>query len=172
MSMKCELCGKNESQLKIQQFIGSEMTELNICEVCAEERGIISSENGFNMSLSELLTVLVDTKGTKDRNKEKPVCLNCGTASSDIRRSGRVGCQDCYSAFRKEIIHALKSKSIRPKHRGKYPSRVQVYKSFFVDRELLRQKLNQAVRQEEYEKAAVIRDRLNELDNFSGNSRG
>lgn len=170
--MKCELCGKKEAQLKIQQFIGSEMSELNICENCAEERGIISSENGYNMSLTELLTVLVDTKGNKDRGAVRSACPKCGMKPGEIRKRGMVGCAECYVSFRNEIASILSKAPVKPKHRGKYPARVQVYKTFFVDREKLREKLDHAVKSEEYEKAARIRDRLNELDGYSEDKHG
>ena len=59
------------------------------------------------------------------------VCANCGTRLSDFYRTGMLGCQECYGAFNKEVISALKRVQGKTFHVGKAP------KYAGLDRELL-----------------------------------
>lgn len=59
------------------------------------------------------------------------VCANCGTRLSDFYRTGMLGCQECYGAFGREVITALKKVQGKTFHVGKLPKYVG------LDRELL-----------------------------------
>ena len=59
------------------------------------------------------------------------VCSNCGTRLSDFYRTGMLGCQECYGAFSREVVAALKKVQGKTFHVGKTP------KYAGIDRQLL-----------------------------------
>ncbi|MBQ7235548.1 MAG: hypothetical protein IKB30_01735 [Clostridia bacterium] len=59
------------------------------------------------------------------------ICKKCGTKLSDFYRTYMLGCPECYSAFEREILLALKKIQGANIHTGKMP------KIANIDRELL-----------------------------------
>ena len=161
--MKCDICGSNEAVIHIKQENGSEKLELYLCESCAASRGITATSGDVDLSVTNLLTGLVDTKECDPASAKKKVCPRCGMTVQKFKKEGRLGCNECYSAFSKEISRILVKMYGRSQHRGKYPRRLMAYKTFLVDIEKLKKQLDRAVKAEDYEKAALLRDRIREL---------
>lgn len=149
--------------------MGNEVVELHLCEKCAAERGISGGGDKIELSLSQLLTGLVDT-GTSGKS-EKPAdrCPNCGLTLADFRKDGQLGCSECYTAFKREIEVFLQNTSGTTRHKGKYPGRLVAYKTLLIDREQLKDELKAAVTKEDYEKAAAIRDKIKKIEQTAGN---
>jgi len=61
--MKCALCQKNEATVHLQT-LGSQSQKLDLCEACAEEKGV---NNPAGFSFQDLLKSI----GSK-RDKQKP----------------------------------------------------------------------------------------------------
>ena len=92
-------------------------------------------------------------------------CSVCGASFSDIAESGRVGCSECYKAFYEELLPYLKRVHGGTKHAGRVPNKAPLMvkpKEITVDD--LRLKLNELVREEKFEEAAVIRDKIKEME--------
>jgi protein arginine kinase activator len=87
-------------------------------------------------------------------------CPVCGTRLRDIRSSRRVGCSSCYETFGREIRKILHIKDGEKVHKGKLPRSVLSFKTFFIDRENLKIQLEVALDNEDYEKAAELRDKI------------
>ena len=49
------------------------------------------------------------------------VCGSCGTRLSDFYKTGMVGCENCYSAFKEEIRDAVVEIQFGDTHKGKVP---------------------------------------------------
>ena len=162
--MKCEICGQNEAAVHIQQIIGSEIYELHICDECAKKRGISSEEDKIELSVSELLTGLVDVKDASEEEAVKPVCPGCGKKFEEFRKDGKLGCMECYNAFHFEINQLLTNLTGNPKHKGKFPSKLNAYNAILIAKEEVKHKLHQAIAEEDYETAAALRDKIRELD--------
>ena len=169
--MKCDMCKDREAAIHIQQIIGEETIDLHLCEQCAHEKGISSSNDKIELSLSELLTGLIGSRDAKSEDAEKK-CNTCGLLFRDFRREGFLGCPECYQSFREELVSLLRKMGGSPRHTGKIPNKLNRYKTYLFDRELLKKELEDAVREEEYEHAALLRDRIRELDDDSGESDG
>ena len=164
--MKCEICGNRKAVIHIQQVIGKERIDLHLCDTCALERGISSSEERIELSISSLLHGLVDLRRMKGA-KEK-ACPRCGSTWEQIGKRQQMGCGECYTLFAKEIQGWFQPMVEKPQHRGKLPKRLRTYKTYLVDVVKLKEGLKEAVRREDYEKAARIRDRIKELENITG----
>ena len=162
--MKCDFCEEKDSVIHVQQIMGSDIVDLYLCEKCAREKGIQGNEDRLEVSLSHLLNGLIEVKSKAEKHEENRTCAKCGTTFSSFRVSGRVGCTECFSVFRKDISALLEEMGAPAQHRGKYPKRLLTYKKFFIDREKLKLKLSSALEKEEYEKAAAIRDRIRALE--------
>lgn len=163
--MKCELCNENDAVIHIQQIIGNETKEVHLCEVCAHKNGISSDSDKIELSLNELLNGLIDFS---PRASKQERCEVCGTRLKDFRKTGKVGCPECYGSFREEIASFLEETAGSVGHAGKYPKKLKAYKALLVDKEILKKRLAEAVANEDYESAALIRDRISTLESADG----
>jgi len=166
--MKCELCGKREAVIHVQQAIGNESLDIHLCEVCAHEKGISERSDKIDLSLTQLLTGLLDLKREGEEGEESGECPTCGMIVSEFKKDGRLGCPDCYASFASHIRRVHKRLSGAIRHRGKLPQSLLSYKELLMDKERLKTQLHDAVSQEDYETAAVIRDQIREIENGGG----
>jgi protein arginine kinase activator len=166
--MKCEICGARKAVIHIQQVIGKERVDLHLCEECALERGIgggTGESDHLELSISNMLNGLVDIRDMKE--KKNAVCPQCGSNWDAIRKREKIGCAECYSTFSREIHFLLEKMGAQPSHRGKLPKGLNTYKTFLIDVVKLKEGLKDALKREDYEKAARIRDRIQDLEKSS-----
>lgn len=161
--MKCEICGARKAVIHIQQVIGKERVDLHMCEECALERGISGEGEHGELSISSMLNGLLDVRDLKKR--KDAVCPQCGSSWQSIRKRDKLGCTECYSIFSREIHYMLEKMGVQSAHRGKLPKRLNTYKRYLVDVVKLKEGLKEALKREDYEKAARIRDRIREIEN-------
>jgi protein arginine kinase activator len=90
-------------------------------------------------------------------------CSVCGMTYEEFKNKGQLGCENCYTAF-KQLDTIIKNMHGSNKHMGKIPNRGQ--KDLIVKRELenLKKKLSEAIKIEEYEDAARIRDEIRAIE--------
>lgn len=160
--MKCDICHDKEAIVFIRQVQGSAVNELHLCTDCARNRGFSANESKIEMSLGNLLSGLVDT--TLNQNAKNRACTVCGHLLKDIIENKRAGCPECYVHFNKEILSKLRSEGIEGEYTGSLPKQLASFKSSLTDRMMLQSKLEKAINEEDYEKAAVYRDRLRVLE--------
>lgn len=165
--MKCEICGGRDAVIHIQQIIGKERVDLHLCEECAVERGISSSEDRIELSISNLVNGLVDVRRRK-KTAAAQVCPRCGSSWDALAKRDKMGCPECYTAFHKEIRSFFRRALGKTQHRGRLPRRLSTYKTYLVDMVKLKDGLDQALKREDYEKAARLRDRIQELEKQAG----
>jgi len=176
--MLCEICHQNQATIHIQEIINGEKKVLHICAGCAAKK---SAEDpmlqGFNVA--EMLYNLSGQLGFPGLNAGEPAnanaaagseaeltCPECGWQSADFRRTGRMGCPECYHVFGKVLQAALKNMHRGTMHVGKTPAGKEGANDLTkktVELMNLQKELEDLVRQEEYEKAAVVRDKINLL---------
>jgi len=94
-------------------------------------------------------------------------CESCGTTHQDFKKGGRLGCEACYHVFRPVLEPLLDGMHAGNKHLGKVPSRSVRKKSEVDNLDQLRKDLKTAIEEENYEKAAELRDRLKKLESKS-----
>jgi len=90
-------------------------------------------------------------------------CESCGTTHQDFKKGGRLGCEACYHVFRPVLEPLLDGMHAGISHLGKIPSRSVEKKTAVENEDALRKALQKAVEEENYEKAAELRDRLKKL---------
>lgn len=149
--MLCEKCGKREATVKYTQIINGRKSSLNICSACAAQESIFDN---FGSLLS-----------FRERNEtDMAVCPCCNMRLSELLRSGRIGCGECYNTFRPHVEALLKKIHGTSRHiqlEEKEEAKPQAKKSEVV---LLRDKLKEAVEKEDFEEAARLRDLIREKE--------
>ena len=153
--MICSNCGKNNASITYKQNINGKKITLNLCDNCAHEIGIFNSfDDIFSPMVLDFEYVL----------PEEIKCKKCGYTLSKYRSTGLFGCDECYNTFKKEIDEILlkiqgKNRQIKEEKNIKKESINQVDK--------LKQELQELVNQEKFEEAAVIRDKIKDLEKKS-----
>jgi len=167
--MKCNICGNNEASVHLTEIINDEVTKLHLCEKCAKEK---SSEMESHFGLTDLLSGLMDLGSSMEGGAlEESLTVKCPVCAMtfyDFQKIGRFGCGSCYDAFGKNLSVLLRKIHGSDRHVGKRPFRGE---DSSVEQQVkepnlqhLKGELNELVLKEEFEKAAVLRDRIKELE--------
>ncbi|NQU19100.1 UvrB/UvrC motif-containing protein [bacterium] len=168
--MLCDICNKNQATVHLTEIVDDQMTELHLCEECAKQKSI-QMEQKFG--LSDLLAGLVDFGKNIEGQKPSEIrCLNCDLSYEDFKKTGRLGCSNCYSYFMKYLTPLLKRIHGTAIHTGKFPqgvAGVEIIKkpeSIRPKSELLelKSKLQEVIKFENFEEAAKLRDKIKELE--------
>jgi len=160
--MLCDICGKNEATVHLTEIVNDKMTKLHLCEECAKEKGAEMEEH---FGLSDLLAGLADIGATAEPSLIETIkCRSCGFTYQDFKKTGRLGCGDCYEAFKKQLAPLLKRIHGADRHVGKIP--ITVGKTIRDTRTLqeLKMQMEKAIQTEEFEEAARLRDQIRELE--------
>jgi protein arginine kinase activator len=161
--MLCELCKQTQATVHLTEIVNDQMTELHLCESCANQKG---SQVESHFGLSDLLSGLVDYG--KQPDPEAGVvaksCVNCGLTYDDFRKVGRLGCSECYSTFKRSLSSLLKRIHGAPVHVGKSPTRLVKPVKAKAELMELKRKLEHAIEHEAFEEAAGLRDQIRRLE--------
>ncbi|MCX5706079.1 MAG: UvrB/UvrC motif-containing protein [Candidatus Omnitrophica bacterium] len=162
--MLCDLCGKNPATVHLTEIIDEQMNELHLCEDCARKKSAAMEQQ---FGLSDLLAGMAefDKSGGKELDTGVGVkCPRCGLTYADFKKIGRLGCGECYNAFRKYLAPLLKRIHGSTQHTGKSPVKVTKIMKKKIDLQELRNRLQKAIETEAFEEAAKLRDQIRELE--------
>lgn len=95
--------------------------------------------------------------------ENRAVCPKCGRSYRDFKKSGRLGCGECYETFFSDIAATIKQIHGTAVHTGKIPSHCADELKRKRRYEELKRELSAAVAQEDYEKAAKLHKELKAL---------
>lgn len=161
--MNCDFCGFREAVIHIHQIMGNKKRKLHLCEQCAAERGITNIQDKVELDIAHLFANLFDYEKSAPVNTETKICPVCGLNFEQFNRNNVFGCNNCYTEFGKLLRYKMKKLTGSVQYTGKVPARLQSYKVLFIDMQKLKNRLEEAVKNEEYEKAASIRDEINRI---------
>lgn len=174
--MLCDICKKNPATIHIQEIAGNEKKTLHLCQECAQKKAQEdSSFQAFN--LAEVLYNISNQLNPQEVRKPDTehsgiFCPTCGWDYASFRKTGRLGCPDCYNAFRDTLKSVLGAMHRGTTHTGKIPCEYHGpapekgeinFAALRKELEKLQNGLNAAVASEEFERAAILRDKINEL---------
>lgn len=161
--MLCRNCGKRQATTHIKQIINGEVQEYHLCSECAAKLGV-TSFNPFEMSdlWGSLFSAPSQTAAETQR------CGFCGSLFSEIAKKGRLGCPQCYSVFREQLLPSLRKMHGKTNHVGKVPGNAdETAKQAFRLKEL-KDKLKKAIAGEQFEEAAQLRDEIRSIEKEQG----
>ena len=164
--MLCQKCFQNEATVKVVQVVNGKKQELSLCQSCAIEMGFEKAAK--ELQLPKLFGSLILDILKKESSSTLPArqatsltCPYCGTTWEDFKQTGLLGCDKCYEVFYGELKKVLKQIHGNTRHIGSRPSTQK--KPVVQNLAKLRQELKKAVENEEFEKAARLRDQIREL---------
>jgi protein arginine kinase activator len=168
--MVCEKCGKNQANTIIRESVNGKVREVHLCAECAAKLGYDSLMKtlhpfaGVSVGLPEILGSLFAQSAQDEDDTGGKRCSFCGRSFDEIAQTAMTGCAHCYSEFYGELMPSIQRMHGRTHHVGKIPA--SAGRDIKLKNELtgLRRELDDAVAAQEYEKAAVIRDRIKEME--------
>jgi protein arginine kinase activator len=186
--MLCDVCKKNEATVHIKEIHEGKVISRNLCAQCAQKQELgLPKLGGVGLNIAEFLVNLgkldaAALEGIKSGNiipeelakhfqlnakapeiKNGPVCSHCQWDLNKMRSShGRLGCPKCYDTFKdmlEDILEQIQRGSI---HEGRRPvaNSNDGIGSLKLELEKLNQEIVQCIQAEEYEKAAILRDKI------------
>lgn len=161
---KCHRCAK-PACLHITEIHGGEVTVLHFCESCAH--AYLSQAESKTTDPEEETAAIKLADVTGDRNLEeldRVRCPSCGITFRQFRQAGRLGCPHDYVAFEKELLPLLENIHGDVQHRGKFPKRAPDASQRQYQLIKLRNEMRTAVEDEDYERAASLRDEIQHLE--------
>lgn len=159
--MICEKCGKFNATTHIHSVVNGVVRDINLCSQCANKEGYATMSHN---SLSGMLASMLG-EATEQLSKKELKCPVCGVDFNYIAKTGKVGCAECYNVFHKDLLPYLKRVHGSIVHAGKIPNSAPLTIVNNEDNiENLRLQLNNLVREEKYEEAAIVRDKIRSLE--------
>lgn len=160
---KCRQCA-NQATLHITEVMEGHATEIHLCEKCARDYLDESESHDSDSVTADLAAKLEELHAASDEDLDSLTCSGCGITLSEFREVGRLGCPSCYDDFRAELKPLLENIHEELVHSGKRPSRTAPSLDDQTKVLQLRNKQREAIRQEDYETAARLRDEITELE--------
>lgn len=153
--MDCHFCKQKPASIFLSQIFKGKVIKLDLCDACAKKLEVTDIQGLAVNELIDKIKVLQE----EEKGVDSPACPSCGFTQSHLRKSGRLGCPDCYTFFGSELKEILQDCQKSLVHSGKAPERARdLIESFQLDE--LEKELKAAIRDENYEVAARLRDRI------------
>ena len=159
--MLCNECEKNNATVHITKIINGVKTQTHLCEECAKKQQAFFNSN---FSMESLLAGMLNETFSEKYLSGSDACGVCGMSFNEFRETGKFGCSNCISAFRNRLTPAIKNIQGYDVHTGKIPKKAGGKYKLQMDIERLKKELKAKIEQEKYEDAAVIRDKIREME--------
>lgn len=158
--MICNDCKEQPASIHLTQMINGQKVEFHLCFACANRRNIqiwpILVPQGSAFKATFLLS---QASGYEER-----VCSFCRLTWREFLATSFLGCTKCYHSFADLLGQLVAKNHGQTRHQGKIP--IKGAGPMRVQREIifLRNELEKAVTQENFEKAAHLRDQIHALE--------
>ena len=156
-------CG-NAACVHLTQVVDNKTSTQYLCKACAQAKGI-GALPAEGSEVADFVAQLAEGDAEGDTRREPEPCARCGLTFEGFKETGRLGCPHCYTSFGPGLRRLLGRIHGATRHVGK------VYlppdsDAAHADRRLddLRRRLQRAVDSEDFERAAVLRDRISEIE--------
>jgi len=160
------ICKQNEATVHLTQMAEGKIKKVDLCEDCSKAKGV-DDPTGF--SLADLLLGLGAAQELAQTSAGSELsCPVCGFSQADFKKSGRLGCAECYRTFRDGLEGLLKTMHKGIHHVGKAPHAQPPGQDPPGRLKALHKRLEQAIAGERYEEAAKLRDEIKVLKEGAG----
>ena len=169
--MKCQKCNR-PATFHITELLGGKPQELHLCSDHAQ--GYLQQTQDAAPGTSNIATALAHhmaqqmslaKTGQELARLDEEVCPVCGMTFFEFRNQSRFGCSNDYPFFWKHLEPLLLGVHGEMTHTGKIPPRAQRLSRQFTELIQLRREMQEAVREELYERASAIRDKIRSIEN-------
>ena len=161
--MLCDVCNENDVVITLTEIDGDGVRQVRLCERCAAERGVQTAISMPKPQIGSFLQTVHQqvTSAAGDATR----CPFCSSTLRDFRQSGRLGCPQCYIAFEQSLRDLLRRVQGSSCHMGREyegPSDAHMLPVGIASQ--LRERLQRAVANEQFELAATLRDQLKAVE--------
>ena len=161
--MLCSNCKEKPATVHLTQIVGDKMQKLDLCEDCAKTKGI-NDPTSFGLADLDLVLGLGASQQLEQAAGGVELkCPRCGFTQADFKKSGRLGCPECYRTFAEGLAGLLKTMHKGTRHTGKAPEALRATRENADRMKSLQAKLAKAIKDENYEQAAQLRDEIKQL---------
>jgi protein arginine kinase activator len=163
--MMCEECNERPAVIVFTQIVNNEKKVVRLCKECAEKRGLKSPFPSSDFQIGDLLAGMAEENGSADTEEIKKLsCAQCGLTYVDFKKKGQLGCSECYTTFAERLKALLRKIHGSNQHLGKIPDFEK--EDFERKKEIrkLRDNMKKAIKSEDFEKAAALRDKIREME--------
>lgn len=172
--MLCNKCKKREATTHVKSVVNGEYEEYMLCSECASALGYNNMWGDFSTDFSSILGSFFS-----NALPERSVTTRCPVCKStfhDIQTSSKVGCAKCYEVFYSDLMPSIRRIHSNTTHNGKRPPQIAklnspVNESVQDDNtsksskiETLKAQLEEAVKEQNFELAAELRDKIKEME--------
>lgn len=161
--MTCDKCKKNAATVHVTEVVNGVKREAHLCEQCARKSGVGIK---FNFSIQDMLGSLLEPSPAKAKGERTPTpkCTECGLTYTDFKAKARLGCANDYEVFKAGLLPLLEKIHGSTQHAGKVPVTADATAKRESELVRLKRELEAAVKAENFEKAAQLRDQLRSLE--------
>ena len=158
----CDICKEKVATVHYTEIVDNKLKKMDLCEDCARDKNI-----GINVqfSVADILKGLTESQSKKEESGRR--CPGCGITFNQFRKTGKLGCGKCYETFEEELMPIISDIHKNTEHVGTKPSKARKSRGAgSKDRaklDELTSQLEEAIDKEEYEQAAVLRDKIRTL---------
>ena len=161
--MICSQCQERDAVVHLTQIVENAVAQVHLCEKCAAERGIETSVSMPKNPLGDFLQAA--QQQAQQLPGDAARCSYCGTSLRDFRASGKLGCARCYGAFEQSLKDLLRRVHGSATHVGRrYLGADEPALERDANLAELQGRLDDAIRTEEFELAATLRDQIRTLE--------
>lgn len=161
-NMLCNVCKEKPATIHYTQIVGDKTQKVDLCESCAKSKGV-NDPGGFAFPADLLLGLGASQEIEQSVGGADVKCPHCGFSQADFKKSGRLGCPECYVTFAEGLQGLLKTMHKGTKHTGKVPAALRQTREAADRVKVLQKKLAKAIEEENFEQAALLRDELKKL---------
>lgn len=155
-SLPCSVCGATAT-VHLTQIVQGKVTKVHLCESCAEKGG---AGDPSVFQLAGALSGPGEGAGLS--------CPACRMTDAEFLRRGRLGCPACWEAFAPALGPLVAKMQRGGSHVGRSPLAPADPAEVRRRLEAAKAEMAEAVRAEDYEGAARLRDRIRELEGRLG----
>ncbi len=159
--MKCDKCGA-PSVYHSTYIVNGVSQSTNLCRDCALKEGVFTTQK--TSLFDDIFSSFSDLLGFEQ--VENLVCPVCKTTLKEFKSTGKLGCPNCYEAFREEISKVIKRIAPFDKHKQDAIKTKEIKPKLTKEEQIaeLRDQMKQAVAEERYEDAAKIKKQITKLE--------
>lgn len=168
--MKCQKCNR-QATFHITELLGGKPQELHLCPEHAQEYlEQTQNETPETMNVATALAhhmaqqMSLSKTGQELARMDEAQCPVCGMTFFEFRSNSRFGCPHDYTFFWKQLDGLLMNVHGEISHVGKTPLRASRHSVRFTELIKLRRELRNAIDEELYEIASVLRDKIRGIE--------
>ncbi len=155
----CKNCKKPKT-IFFTQIVEGKIKKFDLCADCPHAQAV-NDPAGFGLA-EQLVAAGVELQEAEASTAT--ACPTCGFTLADFRKTGRMGCPDCYPSFFSHVLSVIRPMHRGVQHKGKTPKNLKVEIDLRTQISTMETELNEAIEREDYERAAQLRDNLRRVE--------